>query len=300
MAVKIGDKIYRNEQEQVYQNMKDIEELKSKILESYYCIGELNTASIAVARNLTNVPENVETGWLIDTVGNLFKITGSDENGLLIQFYSSIRGPQGEAGSEGSTGPTGPAGYSIRYTSEDFVPGTRTYTKSYIQPSYQLKSHDWIVFKNGYVALISTIGDSTINIAEDSEIELDISGGKSYSHNIQIYSRSTTQARRFRFRITIINKSDVAFTIDSLFNYITDKTLFIQACGKYYDSTAQYNDTYLIYGLTYKDSTNLDMQTIKIGTSAGLDSTIVRTNISIQPADSNAGSYDLTDEVREI
>ncbi len=98
MAVKIGDKIYRNEQEQVYQNMKDIEELKSKILESYYCIGELNTASIAVARNLTNVPENVEAGWLIDTVGNLFKITGSDENGLLIQFYSSIRGPQGEDG----------------------------------------------------------------------------------------------------------------------------------------------------------------------------------------------------------
>lgn len=88
----------RSPEQQVWKNMKDIKKLKEKIKDAYKCIGELNTESIAIARSLTNVPEGVESGWLLDPVGSLFAITGSDEDSLLISFYCSIRGPQGEDG----------------------------------------------------------------------------------------------------------------------------------------------------------------------------------------------------------
>lgn len=99
----INGKAVRSPEQQVYQNMKDIKALQLKIKEAYKCAGELNTASISVAKSLTNAGEDVKEGWLLDTVGNLFSITGGDEDSLLLDFYCSIQGPQGETGPSGAT-----------------------------------------------------------------------------------------------------------------------------------------------------------------------------------------------------
>lgn len=98
----INGKAVRSPEQQVWKNMKDIKALQLKIKEAYKCVGELNTESISVARSLTNVPSNVEEGWLLDTAGNLFNITGGDENSLLLEFYCNIKGPQGETGPSGA------------------------------------------------------------------------------------------------------------------------------------------------------------------------------------------------------
>lgn len=98
----INGKAVRSPEQQVWENMKDIKALQLKIKEAYKCAGELNTASISVAKSLTNAGEDVKEGWLLDTVGNLFSITGGDEDSLLLDFYCSIRGPQGETGPSGA------------------------------------------------------------------------------------------------------------------------------------------------------------------------------------------------------
>ena len=97
-------KIGNNPQKQLYENTKDIEKLKSLIKEAYRTGDnvELNIASISVAKSLTNAGADVKDGWLFDSVGSLFKITGGDEDSLLLDFYSSLRGPQGEQGVPGA------------------------------------------------------------------------------------------------------------------------------------------------------------------------------------------------------
>lgn len=87
---------------QVIQNTKDIKKLKEDIAPWYRCVGELDVNSISVARSLTNVPEGTEEGFLLDPVGNLFKITGSDEYSLLLLYYSTIQGAKGDKGDNGS------------------------------------------------------------------------------------------------------------------------------------------------------------------------------------------------------
>lgn len=97
MAVKIGDKIYRNEQEQVRKNMKDIEFLKGKIKDVFKTTATLTSSSVSVALVDTNVTDE-EEGWLMSEDGLLFAITGNDGTNLLISYYSDLKGPQGESG----------------------------------------------------------------------------------------------------------------------------------------------------------------------------------------------------------
>lgn len=106
----INGQAVRSPEQQVYKNMKDIEELKEKIKEWYSCDTELNSSSVSVARTNTNVPDEIDDGFLLDPVGNLFKITGGDEGNLLLAFYASIAGPEGPAGETGETGPAGQDG----------------------------------------------------------------------------------------------------------------------------------------------------------------------------------------------
>ena len=97
MAVKIGDKIYRNEQEQVRKNMEDIEALKGKIKDVFKTTATLTSSSVSVALVDTNVTDE-EEGWLMSDDGLLFAITGNDGTNLLISYYSDLKGPQGDPG----------------------------------------------------------------------------------------------------------------------------------------------------------------------------------------------------------
>lgn len=94
----INGKAVRSPEQQVYQNMKDIEDLQEVIKPEYKCTTELSTSATSVAKSYTNAGEDVDSGWLLDPVGKKFKITGGDEDSLLIVFYTSYQGPQGPSG----------------------------------------------------------------------------------------------------------------------------------------------------------------------------------------------------------
>lgn len=99
----INGQAVRSPEQQVYKNMKDIEELKRKIQTWYASSVNLNTSDNTILRSNTNVPDDVESGLLIDPTGNMFNITGGDETTLLITFYANIQGPQGETGTPGAS-----------------------------------------------------------------------------------------------------------------------------------------------------------------------------------------------------
>ena len=94
----IDGKAVRSPEQQVYKNMKDIESLQDTIKPEYKCTVELNTSATSVAKSNTNAGTDVKSGWLLDPKGKKFKITGGDDDNLLIDFYTSYQGPQGESG----------------------------------------------------------------------------------------------------------------------------------------------------------------------------------------------------------
>ena len=78
-------------QAQIYKNAADIEELKANQFILYKTSEELTSESTYVDRTDTNVPDDVESGYLIDANGLLFKITGGDDTNLLLEYYSILR-----------------------------------------------------------------------------------------------------------------------------------------------------------------------------------------------------------------
>ena len=243
----IDGKAVRSPEQQVYKNMKDIEELQQYIKEAYSCTGELNTASISVAKSLTNAGEDVEEGWLYDSVGNLFKITGGDEDNLLIQFYTSFRGPQGETGPSGAddiddlttannkvwssnkvntevgkakdkgiyfttTQPTEDSG--LYYLNEGHFENT-----SYDIP---IKAFDLLIYIDGddkaseIYKVLSKIGDNW-----SLEKLGDIGGGKQlYQHNIFVYRNAGNETAKVNLQIT--NDNPNKMTLQEIITYIKD------------------------------------------------------------------------------
>ena len=86
----INGKHVNSPEQQVWENMKQIEELKKLIKKYYRTTESLTNASITVARNTTNVPEDVTYGWLVDADANLFDITGNNGTTLLIVYYTNV------------------------------------------------------------------------------------------------------------------------------------------------------------------------------------------------------------------
>ena len=109
--MKIDNKEFLNPQQQLYQNTKDIEELKADYMPVYSYEGLIGSTTIhTVNRSSTNVPAGVNIGWLMDYTGKLFKITDGSSTTLLIDYYAQIKGPKGDTGDTGPQGETGPQG----------------------------------------------------------------------------------------------------------------------------------------------------------------------------------------------
>lgn len=100
--IVIDGKECRNIQEQVQKNMDDISDLKNAIdrNEVYETSTSLNSSSETVNYDTTNIPENVNKGWLMDPNANLFKIkeVSTTLNKVVIEYYSNLKGPQGPSG----------------------------------------------------------------------------------------------------------------------------------------------------------------------------------------------------------
>lgn len=88
--MKINNKEFLNPQQQLYENTKDIENLKTKIIEWYNTQEDLSNNATYIARTYTNVPDNVSSGFLVDGYAHLYKITGGDNTTLLLEFYSTL------------------------------------------------------------------------------------------------------------------------------------------------------------------------------------------------------------------
>ena len=100
MAVTINGKTYRNQQEQIYKNADDIEELQKVIKPEYTTAEALTSSSVSVAIADTNAPSGTTDGWLLTQGGLKFKINGGDDTNLLLEFYADLKGPQGIPGAE--------------------------------------------------------------------------------------------------------------------------------------------------------------------------------------------------------
>ena len=86
----VNGKAVRSPEQQVYQNMKDIEKLKQETGEWWNTQQVLTTSTTSIAISDTNAPATTQYGFLIDIVGNLFKITAGDGTNLLLEFYSAL------------------------------------------------------------------------------------------------------------------------------------------------------------------------------------------------------------------
>ena len=98
----INGEAVRSPEQQVFKNMKDIKKLKEIIKPEYTTNAVLTSSSVSVAIANTNAPSGTTEGWIITQDGLKFKITGGDETNLLLEFYCSIQGPQGEQGPSGA------------------------------------------------------------------------------------------------------------------------------------------------------------------------------------------------------
>lgn len=80
-----------NQAQQVAINTKDIAELKEIIKPYYKCTQTLATTDELVARALTNVPEDVQSGFIVDRGGKLFNIVAlTDTDNLVIDYWAQL------------------------------------------------------------------------------------------------------------------------------------------------------------------------------------------------------------------
>ena len=117
----------------VYQNTKDIEELKQQIGTWYNTKSVLTKESTSIQRVETDVPADVTQGFILTETGLLFKITGVYSDLLYITYYSELQqGPQGGTGEKGEKGDTGPQGVGIEKIQSNGYTDAEGYTLTHI------------------------------------------------------------------------------------------------------------------------------------------------------------------------
>ena len=156
----INGEAVRSPEQQVYKNMEDIKTLFQKIQTWYNCSEELEETDNTVLRTYTNVPDSASSGLLIDPVGNMFSITGGDDTTLLITFYASIKGPQGDPGESGAELEIDDSGTSATkvWSSQKVASELANAGKTYYQHNIKVQP---AVANGGQVQLIITNDDDT-------------------------------------------------------------------------------------------------------------------------------------------
>ena len=227
--------------EQIYFNTIDIEKLKQQIAPLYKCETELTDETTSVARNLTNVSEEIETGFLIDPIGNVFKINGNDNYSLLLEFYTNLKGeqgeqgPQGEDGTDGQDGAQGARGFSFRLLVSGTISGTNNFNLSDITPQTNIQVSDLIIDTLGNIGEVSAVNGTTITIVEQANIIKPM-----YEHNIKLYRGGFDYVCFFK----IINNDPTPYSennINDLFTYLTNNFKFSTSNYDMTDNNFSYN-----------------------------------------------------------
>ena len=89
-------------EQQVWQNMKDIQMLKSFIKPIYQTTATLTDESTGVLIADTNAPVGTKVGWILTEDGLFFQIEDSNETSFLLKFLADLKGPQGDTGETGA------------------------------------------------------------------------------------------------------------------------------------------------------------------------------------------------------
>ena len=222
----INGKAVRSPEQQVYKNMEDIEELQKKIQTWYACSVELDSSDNTVLRSNTNVPDDKESGLLIDPVGNMFNITGGDETTLLITFYASIKGPQGETGSPGaSSNDKGTYITHVEPTIDDTIYTLSTGNiDNFSSDNIPVQVNDIIIYIDSddqptSVYTVASISGTTLTLSKQGDYA---KGKQLYCHTIVIQDTSTSNYLTTGI-LTIYNDIEEEFDFDSLKAWLKNK-----------------------------------------------------------------------------
>lgn len=236
----INGKAVRSPEQQIYKNMEDIAELKTKLQTWYASSVELNDSDNTILRSNTNVPDDVSSGLLIDPVGKMFSITGGDDTTLLITFYANVQGPQGEQGTPGaSSNDKGAYITHVEPTEEDDIYILSIEDIDNISSdNIPVQLNDLIIYIDSndeptYLFLVSSINDTTLSLTKTGSYS---KGKKLYLHNIVLRDGTYKQFISF----IIINNDSTPFTISTLTNYIYDNFNSNHLCpcsGSFYYSS---------------------------------------------------------------
>lgn len=239
--MKINGKEYLSPQEQLFENTKDIEELKQVIKPEYTTSASLTEASVSVALNTTNAPEGTTEGWLLTHDGLKFKITGGDETNLLLVFYANLKGEDGTNAIDDTTTSASKLWSSQKTNNEIANAKDKGIYFTTTQPTYDsgsglyslneghfenqnanipIKAFDLLIYIDGndkaseIYKVLSKTGD---NWSLDKLG--DIGGGKQlYRHHLRLYYNSGLV-----FRCSIINDNNTAFDLSTFKSYLNEK-----------------------------------------------------------------------------
>lgn len=240
MAITIDGKTYRNQQEQIYKNMEDIQELQDIIKPEYTTASTLTSSSTSIAIANTNAPSGTKSGWLLTQDGLKFKITGGDDTNLLLEYYADLKGPQGENGAalnidDSTTSATKvwssqKVNTEIGNAKDKGIYFTTTAPTELSDPSYTIaptdivnknddisfKAKDIIVYvNNGTVESLYQI-NAVANPLQLSKVATFSQGTQLYQHNIYGF------ATNVKFTLTIKNAQATEMNASDIMNWLKE------------------------------------------------------------------------------
>lgn len=267
--MKIDNKEFLNPQQQLYENTKDIEKLKADYQPVYNSIVELyedDTPAETVLLSNTNAPAGTKSGWILDPNGYLFKITDGSTTTLLIQYYSMIKGPQGETGEtgaqgeqgiqgvQGEQGPQGPTGRNMLYCgttvnrTEDYEGVVqKTYIDTYLPTGVTVNVGDLFVNIEGILCQVKSIQTNYYGYKNLKRI----SGDKIFYTDLTLNSTIGNSTN-----IPWANIIDGTGTTRSYWNTFKD-SLIIDSNGMLGQATDTYLGNGTIAGLKFKSIVSL-------------------------------------------
>lgn len=155
--------------QQVEANMLNIQKLAEYLKEAYKTSQQLTTSTSSIAISNTNAPTSVVDGWLLDSRGLLFKINGGDTINFLLEFYTDLKGVQGNNGADGrdgvdgTNGTNGTDGTSFILTDGTLVIG---YTATIQDTDFNVspKLDDLVLDGNSNVGIVTGISGSDVSV----------------------------------------------------------------------------------------------------------------------------------------
>ena len=210
----LGSKFNSNPQ-QVEKNRLDIEELKQQI-----ACNKIYNANIEIEESATTVDssniidyDNKDKGFILDNIGNLFKIVERVDTTIYIYYVATcLKGEQGEQGEPGVPGVPGEDGVGI----DNITSGIATISGSTTTTPINIKL---------------TNGDTkTVNVTAQN------GSGTLYHHIVNIRVNPGANNTNVNLYVNIINQSS-----DPINNFLKMKNAL---------STNHYNCTGVAYGQT--------------------------------------------------